>query len=895
MKRLLPVLSLCAATVVGACGTDRAPEPSPTAASPAVATAANANSVVALSPSAVTLHTQQSVLDLIGPRQVGNVDYWRYPNEPMKPAHRTLWSAGKADAFDDIRYARPERYAITAAPPAGIRPMVEWEEMKSVVMAVPTYLTGAGYDNARNTILQIAIHSATVAEVWFIVESSTGQNNLTMLLLQEGMTQEVLDAKVKFMVEPIDSVWTIDFGPLPIIDDVTNTWAIADFRYYPNRPIDDGLSTFLGRSLMDLGYANNTSTYRMPINTEGGTFQSTTDGICFTGNGQLFWTAYDAGMDPNPLLYTPIADIQDHALAVELKQVWKEYAGCQDVIVTNSITDDGTLHIDMYMKVIDDNTVLMGEYLPPFANEAQEENAARMDETTAFIEAYVKPDGTSFTVERLVMPGHRQTNEGPVPFTYANSTIINGLNLWPAFTFPEWEESRAVAEAKWQEVMPEHEHIWIDSEELSFWSGAIHCITRTVPAIAPGEWVADGACGDGVCGGSEGGYSGECSPNGIEYEVCWGPEWLCACNDCESGCTYEPGETLPDSCGSVQCGTFAPDNGIGCSCDDLCLQYEDCCSDACDLCGFGCEDGGGTDGGGTDPSGCGDVTFEGCCETVGAAANLHYCENAELTTLNCEAGCGWNAEAGYYDCGGAGAEPSGTHPQECVGEIGGGGTDGGGTDGGGSDPIPCGALTYEGCCNGTDLVWCEGTAQETLACDANGCGWNAEAGYYDCGGSGAEPGGTFPLECDADTIGGGTDGGGTDGGGTDGGGTDGGGTDGGGTDGGGTDGGGTDGGGTDGGGSGGTDGGDPGTDPTDGTSTGGGTGGTDDGTGADGTVTDPGGVGGGGTVGGSGVNPGTGGGGGGGGGCAATGSSPLSALPVAFGLLMLGIMRRRLI
>ena len=91
--------------------------------------------------------------------------------------------------------------------------------------------------------------------------------------------------------------------------------------------------------------------------------------------------------------------------------------------------------------------MVVGEYVVPFEGEA-EVNKARMDETAAFLASY-KEDGTGFNVKRLIMPGHRRAR--PTPFTYATSTIINGLNLWPAYTFPDWEE-QGVAESQWQDA-----------------------------------------------------------------------------------------------------------------------------------------------------------------------------------------------------------------------------------------------------------------------------------------------------------------------------------------------------------------------------------------------------------------------------------------------------------
>lgn len=537
-------------------------------------------------------------------RRTERFDYVFRPGEPMKPAHRErlTWPAQKADQYDDVRWQNPQRYAITAQAPDHVRGMVEWEPMKAIVLSYPGYMSD--YDNATHTMVQIGVHAAEVAEVWYVVDATQTRNFLEEELTSAGMSEETLSSKVRFIQLPIDSVWVIDSGPLPLVDEEADSFAFADFRYYHNRPNDDGLPTVLGRALPELGAEQPTVTYRMPLNTEGGTYQTTTDGVCFTGNRQLFHMSCSDGECNQDLRDMPLDEVQDHALTKEVEEVWGEYAGCEDVVVTNSITDDGTGHIDMYMKVVDDETILLGEYTEPFANEAQERNAERMDANAAFLEAYVKPNGGQFEVKRMVMPGHRSTNDGSVPFTYLNSTFINGLNLWPAYTFEEWEDSRAQAEEKWESAMPEWDHVWIDSEELSFWSGAIHCVTRTIPERKPGLWVADGSCEGGTCQSPEGGYGGTCQPHEAEKNVCWGPEWLCQCNDCTTECDYEPGE---------------------------------------------------------DDDGCGNVPFEGCC----ADGELQYCDSGSLKTEDCDGSCGWSEDDGYYNCGEEGGDPSEEFPRSC--------------------------------------------------------------------------------------------------------------------------------------------------------------------------------------------------------------------------------------
>ena len=65
----------------------------------------------------------------------------------------------------------------------------------------------------------------------------------------------------------------------------------------------------------------------------------------------------------------PLAEVQEHHKLTP----WRfasflggRIMGCKDTLITNySITDDGTGHIDMYLKIVDDDTILIGEYMEP--------------------------------------------------------------------------------------------------------------------------------------------------------------------------------------------------------------------------------------------------------------------------------------------------------------------------------------------------------------------------------------------------------------------------------------------------------------------------------------------------------------------------------------------------
>ncbi|PKQ17466.1 MAG: hypothetical protein CVT68_08380, partial [Actinobacteria bacterium HGW-Actinobacteria-8] len=318
--------------------------------------------------------------------------------------------------------------------------------------------------------------------------------------------------------------------------------------------------------------------YRLPLYMEGGTFQATTDGICFTSDRQIYnLSCYDGSCNDN-IESMSLTALQTHPYTLQMETLLSDYVGCKDLVVMHSITDDGTGHIDMYMKVLDDGRVLMGEYAAPYANNAEQTNGPRLDANAAFLEAYVKPDGTSFTVPRIVMPGRRNSSFGNIPFTFINSTLFNGVNLWPYSDYSAWDAQKAAAQATWDAVLPDYDNIPIEATELSFYSGAIHCVTRTIPAQPAADWVDDGTCGDGSCVDLD-----ECAlANG-------GCAQRCANSVGSYACSCDPGYTLDA-------------DGHGCS------DVVDCTADACEH-GGACVDG--TEGYTCD---CGDAFKGDACE-----------------------------------------------------------------------------------------------------------------------------------------------------------------------------------------------------------------------------------------------------------------------------------------
>lgn len=164
-------------------------------------------------------------------------------------------------------------------------------------------------------------------------------------------------------------------------------------------------------------------------------------------------------------------------------------------------------------------------------------------------------------------------------------------------------------------------------------------------------------------------------------------------------------------------------------------------------------------------SGCGPLGYLGCCD----GDTLRYCDaggdgGASAVSTVCAQGCGWNAVFGLYACGGTLPQDPGGLPRACpqldagLGDSGGGadvGSGDGASDAAAGDGIKadasangCGGIDYFGCCAGSLLRYCVGTAVLVLDCGAaNACGWEAGQGFYACGGQGADPSEQHARDC----------------------------------------------------------------------------------------------------------------------------------------------------
>ena len=268
-----------------------------------------------------------------------------------------------------------------------------------------------------------------------------------MLISRLNEEQIPID-NITISITRTNSIWCRDYGPFFI--EKNNKLSIVDFSYFGhiNRLIDDLYPTIYGiKNKIEFDFMAN---FAMCI--QGGNYMTDGQGLAMVANFSL-----ELG---NPgVTYE------------EMKDILKQYLGLDEVIILQSEADDGTGHIDMFSKFLDNNTILVGQWedTNDINYEILENNAQLLIDL-------------GYNIIRVPMLRDPDEEKNTI-WTYTNSLIINGTNkkivLVPQYN--TYEDSEAVS--IYEQAMPEYEIIGIDSNLIIDSLGAIHCTTMTVPYI----------------------------------------------------------------------------------------------------------------------------------------------------------------------------------------------------------------------------------------------------------------------------------------------------------------------------------------------------------------------------------------------------------------------------
>ena len=346
---------------------------------------------------------------------------------------------------------------VTDPPTEPVRAMAEWEEVE--------YLVITWEPNFQNILRQIV--AAAVNECKVVI-TTQNQSSVSNYLSGAGIDL----SQVIFMNENWDSIWIRDYAGNTVYSNDVGERALSDWIYNRPRPNDDIMPS-AHASLLNLPiYITNTGTNDL-VNT-GGNFMSDGLGTAFASDLIL-----DENAPGNP--YGVSAKTE-----AEIDAIMNAYLGIDRYIKMPTLPYDVIHHIDMHMKLLDEETLLVSQYPPGVADGPQIE--ANIEEV---VTNYPSAFGTPYKVEWIPAPPSSSglyPDNGGYYRTFTNAVFINKTVLVPTYR-PEVDEP---ALARWQELLPGYNIVGIDvdnaGENLISLLGAIHCITHTVGVDEP-LWI----------------------------------------------------------------------------------------------------------------------------------------------------------------------------------------------------------------------------------------------------------------------------------------------------------------------------------------------------------------------------------------------------------------------
>ncbi len=329
----------------------------------------------------------------------------------------------------------------TTEPPSGVRVPAEWEPHAATWMQWPRQ--NEHWSRADHAGIIDALQEYEPIHV--LVENATAEDGARAFLEQRGVPL----TNLTFHQVPYDWSWMRDNGPVWAVDDgelVVQDWGFDAWGGLdPEHELDDAVPCWVADQT-----GARCDVYEL-IN-ERGTLE-------FNGVDTLI-TSWTCLHDRNP-------DVSKQ----EMETLFATAFGVTRVIWLEGASQDDVTggHVDGIARFIDEDTVAVARYVDQGAPDA-----SMYEDAAAAIEA------AGLEVVRIDVPGDITYLGTPMPAIYVNWLVANDAVIATGFAHPEWD---AAAKAAIEGFFPGRDVHVVDTRELWFSGGGVHCVTNDQPAL----------------------------------------------------------------------------------------------------------------------------------------------------------------------------------------------------------------------------------------------------------------------------------------------------------------------------------------------------------------------------------------------------------------------------
>ena len=355
------------------------------------------------------------------------------------------------------------KFGITNPPSTKPRSMAEWEELQAVNI---TWRNGDSNNN-KKILSEIVKAASKECEVWLTCEDSTNVKTYFQNI------NTPVPSNVRYHIYKTNSIWSRDYGANSIYLNDVDTLAFVDWVYNRQSRTADDLQPNSLAAFAKTPLYTTTSGLNGMVHT-GGNFMSDGLGSAFSSD-----LVVDENVGNTGAIQTTPKSEND------IKNILKSYMGIKNYALMEILPYDVIHHIDMHMKLLDEETILVGEFPKDVADGPQiEANIAYI--TKNFKTAW----GTDYKIRRVPMPkeksgGYNGLTSGATYQTYANALICNKTVILPVYGQPAED---TVGINVWKKTMPGYTIYPINCASIITSLGAIHCISKEM-GVADPLWI----------------------------------------------------------------------------------------------------------------------------------------------------------------------------------------------------------------------------------------------------------------------------------------------------------------------------------------------------------------------------------------------------------------------
>ncbi|MCW8806341.1 MAG: agmatine deiminase family protein, partial [Ignavibacteriaceae bacterium] len=166
----------------------------------------------------------------------------------------------------------------------------------------------------------------------------------------------------------------------------------------------------------------------------------------------------------------------------QIDEIMNKFLGIDRYIKMDNLPYDVIHHIDMHIKLLDEETLLVGEYPPGVADGPQIEANLQY-----VINNFQTCFGRPFKVVRIPMPPDQNGQYPPSGQyrTYTNSMFVNKTIIVPTYEY----QYDTTALRIYRDAMPGYNVVGINCNSIIGSLGAIHCIMKEVGVPDP-VWIS---------------------------------------------------------------------------------------------------------------------------------------------------------------------------------------------------------------------------------------------------------------------------------------------------------------------------------------------------------------------------------------------------------------------